>query len=115
MPRKYKNNQRETPRKTAYIIAEYTVREGVFRDIIKDIGTSGMFIRTKRPIAENQDIILEFPLFEFEHLVRIQGKVVRSTPNGFAVTFDEPIGGLTGKDGQFFKIVHEIDRKSSDS
>ena len=107
-------NQRQTPRRTAFIIAEYTVREGVFRDIIKNIGTSGMFIGTQRSVAEGQTIQLKFPLFEFDHLVQIQGKVVRNTPSGFAVTFDEPIAGLTGKDGQFFEIVHEIDRKASD-
>jgi hypothetical protein len=115
MPQNRTPNQRQTPRRTAFIIAEYTVREGVFRDIIKNIGTSGMFISTKRPVAENQPVVLKFPLFEFDHLVQIQGKVVRSSHHGFAVTFDEPISGLTGEDGQFFEIVHEIDRKSSDA
>jgi hypothetical protein len=114
MPRKQPPNQRDNPRRTSFIIAEYKVREGVFRDIIKNIGTSGMFISTKRSVAEGQNIILKFPLFEFEHLVQIQGTVVRKSPNGFAVSFDEPIAGLTGKNGQFFEIVHEINRKASD-
>ena len=90
------------------------MREGVFRDIIKNIGTSGMFINTRRSIAEGQTIVLKFPLFEFDQEVQKQGKVVRSGPHGFAVTFDEPIAGLTRKDGQFFDIVHEIDRTASD-
>jgi hypothetical protein len=109
-----KPNKRGTPRRTAFIIAEYTVREGVFRDIIKNIGPNGIFIGTKRRVAEDQTITLKFPLFEFDHLLQIQGTVVRRTPSGFAVSFDEPIAGLTGENGQFFDIVHEIDRKASD-
>ena len=44
-------NNRQYPRRTAYIIAEYIVIEGSFRDIIKNIGAGGLFIRTDRKIA----------------------------------------------------------------
>ena len=105
-----KQNRRRFPRRASYIIAEYSVKEGVFRDIVKSIGANGMFIGTRRSIVTGQSILLTFPLFDFEHKIQIQGNVVRTTPNGFAVQFDAPIAGLICKEGDFPNIVHEIDR-----
>ncbi len=103
-------SQREHPRRTAYIVAEYKVREGDFRDILKNIGAGGVFIKTQRSIAEGQPIEIEFPLFRFEETVKIKGTVVRSGPSGFAVQFDQPITDLISQDGQMPDIVHEGDR-----
>jgi hypothetical protein len=106
-------NLRNHLRRTSFIIVEYTVNEGTFRDIIKNIGANGMFVNTTRAIAEDQPIALRFPLFEFDHLIQVSGQVTRSNVTGFAVTFDQPIPGLICKDGQFPEIVHEIDRDTS--
>jgi hypothetical protein len=103
-------NQRQFPRRAAFIIAEYTVREGSYRDIIKNIGAKGLFIGTWRKIAEGQPIELCFPVFEFDNRLRIKGTVVHSSVKGFAVAFDEPIAGLICKEGEFPEIVHESDR-----
>ncbi len=106
--------KREHNRRTAYIVAEYTVKEGIFRDIIKNIGARGIFIGTQRLIADGQEIVLKFPLFSFEHVMQVKGHVVRSGPFGFAVNFDSPIDGLICKNGEFPEIVHEIDRNTTD-
>ena len=103
-------NLRRYPRRAAFIIAEYTVREGVFREIIKNIGATGVFIRTWRRVAEGQPIELKFPVFEFENQLQVSGSVVRSTSKGFSVVFDRPIDGLICKEGHFPEIVHEGDR-----
>ncbi len=103
-------NQRSHPRRTSFIIVEYTVKEGTFRDIIKNIGATGMFVNTTRAIAEDQAIELRFPLFEFDHPIQVAGQVARSIATGFAVIFDQPIPGLICKDGKFPEIVHEINR-----
>lgn len=104
-------DRRKYPRRAAYIIAEYTVREGTYRDLIKVIGAGGLFIWTSRKIADGQSIRLAFPLFQFNAVIRVSGKVVSKTPDGFAVAFDEPIDTLASKeDGQFPPIVHEGDR-----
>ena len=103
-------NQRQVPRRTAYIIAQYSVSEGTFRDIIRNIGPWGMFINTRRGIAGNQAIVVQFPLFKFDHDLQVSGRVVRSTPNGFAVLFDAQISELIAEDGRLHEIVHEIDR-----
>jgi hypothetical protein len=103
-------NQRRFPRRAAFIIANYSVREGDFRDIIKNIGATGVFISTWRHIAEDQPIELHFPVFEFDNLYRVTGTVVRSDRKGFSVVFDQPIDGLICKEGHFPEIVHESDR-----
>ena len=103
-------NLRRFPRRAAFIIAEYTVREGAFREIIKNIGATGVFIKTWRRIAEGQPIELKFPVFEFENQLQVTGRVVRSSQKGFSVVFDQPIDGLICKEGHFPEIVHESDR-----
>lgn len=101
------------PRRTSYIIAKYTVREGTFRDLIKNIGAGGLFIRTSRKVAQGQTIVVEFPLFQFEKNVRVTGQVIRRKRDGFAVVFDEPLKGLICDGGEFPEIVHEGDRTIS--
>jgi hypothetical protein len=108
--KKRHRNLRDNPRRTSYIVAEYRVQEGIFRDIMKNIGASGIFIKTQRAIAKGQSIELEFPLFRFEETIKAKGTVVRSGPTGFAVEFDEPIADLAGPEGQLSDIVHESDR-----
>ena len=103
-------NRRQFPRRPAFIIADYTVREGTFRDIIKNIGARGVFISTWRKIAQGQPIELSFPVFEFDDPLKVRGTVVRSSVKGFAVMFDQPIDGLICKEGEFPEIVHESER-----
>lgn len=104
------HNDREHDRRTSYIIVEYQVQEGIFRDILKNLGANGLFIKTKRGIMAGQSIELTFPLFEFDREVKVRGTVVRTGPMGFAVELDQPIEGLIADNGQLSQIVHEIDR-----
>ena len=110
---KYTPKRNTLPRRTSYIITEYTVKEGTFRDIIKNIGAGGLFVRTSRKVAVGQPIALQFPLFNFDQTIKVTGTVSRITHLGFAVTFDEPIEGLICKKGHFPEIVHESDRSPS--
>ena len=52
--------------------------------IVQDI-LSSMSLRDKAAIAnlDEGDIIVEFPLFDFEKTMRVTGTVVRSDYNGF--------------------------------
>ena len=106
----YTPKRNTLPRRTSYIIAKYTVKEGTFRDVIKNIGAGGLFVRTSRRIAVGQAITLQFPLFNFEQTIKVTGTVSRIAHLGFAVTFDEKIDGLICKKGHFPEIVHEGDR-----
>lgn len=105
-----KPNRHQNSRRTSYIIVKYTVKEGTYRDVIKNIGPGGLFVRTSRKIAGGQSIMLEFPLFRFDNTVQVSGKVVRSGSDGFAVAFDALLEALTCKEGEFPEIVHEINR-----
>jgi len=105
-------SRRQYPRRTAYIIAEYTVLEGNFRDIIKNIGAGGLFIRTERNIAVGQPILTKFPLYNFDNTLEASGRVVRRDHDGFAVTFTKPVSGLICKEGHFPEIFHEGDQSS---
>ena len=100
-------NNRQYPRRTAYIIVEYTVLEGCFRDIIKNIGAGGLFIRTDRKIAVGQPILTKFPLFNFDKTLQVSGRVVRRDPDGLAVTFTETVSGLICREGHFPEIFRE--------
>lgn len=106
----HNQNQRRFPRRTAFIIAKYTVKEGTFRDIIKNIGATGIFINTSRGVSQDQSIELQFPVFEFDNQLLVKGSVVRCTQRGFSVVFDQPIEGLICKEGHFPEIVHESNR-----
>ena len=105
-------NRHEYPRRTAYIIAKYTTKEGTHRDLIKNIGAGGLFVKTSRRISLGQSITLEFPLFQFDKPIQVTGQVVRRDSDGFAVEFDEPLDDLVCEDGEFPEIVHEGDRSS---
>jgi Tfp pilus assembly protein PilZ len=97
-------------RRASYIIAKYTVSEGTYRDVIKNIGAGGLFIRTSRKIAAGQAIVLEFPVFSFDTTIQVSGRVTRQDRHGFAVVFDEPVKALIGDGGEVPRIVHEGDR-----
>ena len=102
--------KRQYPRRTAYIIGEYTVLEGTFRDFIRNIGAGGLFIATDRKVAVGQPVSIKFPLFNFDNPVQITGRAVRRDKDGLAVTFNEAIEGLICKEGHFPEIVQEGDR-----
>ena len=104
------NQAREFDRRTSFIIVEYEVKEGRFRDILKNIGPKGLFIGTRRVIETDQDITLRFPLFSFDQRIEVKGRVTRTTPHGFAVALDEALDGLLLENGRLSDIVHEIDR-----
>lgn len=100
-------NRRLHPRRAAFIIAEYTIKEGTFRDVIKNISADGLFVTTWRSVVADQPILLRFPLFQLDHTIQVSGKVVRTERDGFAVAFDDPITGLTCKEGMLPEIVHQ--------
>jgi len=86
--------QRQYPRRTAFIIAENTTSEEKSCDVIKNISAGGLFVRTWQKVAVGRTITLQFPQFNFEKTIQVSGIVSRIEPMGFAVTFENPIEGL---------------------
>ncbi len=44
------------PRRTSYSIAKYTVSEGTFRDLIKNIGVGGLFFRLRERLPKDRPL-----------------------------------------------------------
>ena len=107
------DNKRQHPRKAAFIIAEYTTQKGAFKDILKNISADGLFVKTWRKFEYGTPIVIRFPLFSFDQIIQVYGKVIRNDHNGFAVSFNKPIKGLVCKEGHLPEIVHESDRQLS--
>jgi hypothetical protein len=84
-------NRRQYDRHPAQFSAKYTVRQGTFRDLIRNICARGIFVSTRRKIALGQSIDLQFPVFAFKRRISVAGKIVRCNASGFAVVFDQPI------------------------
>ena len=108
--RKRSDNRRQYMRQASFIVAEYTVQEGTYQDVIKNLSAGGLYIETKRKVRVGQPIILDFPLFKFKKIIEAHAKIVRANNKGFAVNFLNPINDLICEDGQFPDIVHEVDR-----
>ena len=102
-------DHRDFPRRAAFLVAEYRTDEGTFRDVIKDISANGLFVKTWRKFVAEEPVLIRFPLFRPDQMIQVSGKIVRNDYDGFAVSFDEPILGLTCKDG----YLPEIERDGS--
>lgn len=84
-------NRRRHPRRMALFSAKYTVKEGTYRDLIKDIGAAGVFVFSRQKINQGRTINLQIPIFVFGKRLSLMGAVVRCNAKGFAVMFDKPI------------------------
>jgi hypothetical protein len=85
------SNQRKFPRYAALFDAKYTIASGTFKDSVNNVSAGGIYIRTPKPIEQGQRIRLRFPIFAFDRRPSVEGLVVRSEQEGFAVKFDLPI------------------------
>ena len=94
-------HRREYPRYTAVFSTKYTVKEGMFRDLIINIGAGGVFVSTRRKIIQGRSINIQFPIFAFEKWLSIMGTVVRCDSKGFAVMFNEAMEVKILNEGRF--------------
>ena len=104
------NDKRRYARHAAPFSAKYSVKEGTFRDLIRNIGAGGMFVSSRRKIQLDQPISIRFPTFAFENRFYATGMIVRCNEEGFAVMFNEPIEEKLSMEGQFPGILSERDR-----
>lgn len=108
-------HRRQYPRYTAVFTTKYTVKEGTFRDLIKDVGAGGVFISTRKKIVQGRSINIQFPVFAFGKRLSIIGTIVRCESNGFAVMFNEAIDVKLFEDGGFPGNVAEGTRPTIDA
>ncbi|PIE67049.1 MAG: hypothetical protein CSA23_06175 [Deltaproteobacteria bacterium] len=103
-------HRRQYPRYAAVFSTKCSAKEGKFRDLTRDVGAGGVFIRTKQRVRQGGRINIQFPIFAFEKNLSLIGTVVRSEPEGLAVMFDEAIDVRLFKDGRFPGNMKEDER-----
>jgi hypothetical protein len=94
-------HRREYRRYTAVFSTKYTVKEGTYRDVIKNIGAGGVYISTRRKLIQGRSINIQFPIFAFGKWLSIMGIIVRCDSTGFAVKFHEAMDVKILNEGQF--------------
>lgn len=82
--RSFKN--RKHHRKPYFMAVDYATGNRAYRDFIRDISSSGVFIETRRRFLAGQEIIMSV-LFPNRSYQIITGEVVRITPHGIGVRF----------------------------
>lgn len=84
--------QRSHMRLNCRIPVDYVVNQRSYRDFIENISQKGAYIGTHQAHEVGEDIVMTFMWKGVSGPpVKSSGKVVRSTPSGFAVLFQEPI------------------------
>ena len=106
-------HRRQYTRYTAVFSAKYTASEGKFRDLTRDVGAGGVFIRTQRKIKQGRRINVQFPVFAFEQRLSLMGTVLRCEPEGIAVIFEEAMDVALFKDGHFPGNITEGSRSTT--
>jgi hypothetical protein len=88
------DEEREHARKDLSVYALFWLDDNFFRDYIKNISTGGLFLETKTPVTVDETVTITFALSENEDPIQVEGEIVRITPNGFGVKFNEPLTTL---------------------
>jgi len=86
--------KRSHSRMPCSIVVDYSTGSVSHRDFILNISAGGAFIETQQPVSVGREITLSFLLFSRENPIRITGKIVRASRNGFAVQFSRTIEDL---------------------
>ena len=92
--RKSNFGKREHARKDLSIYATFWVGSYFFRDYLKNISNSGLFLQTNIPVYIGGTVTISFSLSENEGPIKVEGEIVRKDHNGFGVKFNEPLTAL---------------------
>jgi len=67
----------------------------VYRDQIKNISQSGVFIDARRPIFVGEEILMDFKIEGVDIALKIKGKVVQASSRGVGIEFKNVDPGLS--------------------
>jgi type IV pilus assembly protein PilZ len=85
------DDKRGHARKDISIFATFWSCGYFFRDHIKNISASGLFIETNIPVPVGVTITISFALSEYAGPIKVEGEIVRIDSNGFGMKFNEPL------------------------
>jgi len=80
---------REHNRQACLIAVDYSTQDRFFKDFIQDISAGGVFIETREPFEQGQNIALTFSIPNSQVPFRVSGEIARSTSDGIAVKFEQ--------------------------
>ena len=78
---------RQHDRKTFFMIVDYIVGDRYYRDFIQDMSSTGVFIKTSKAFSLGRNILMTFMAPDNQKPFKINGEVVRVTPDGIGVKF----------------------------
>jgi hypothetical protein len=78
--------KRRHPRMPCSAPIEYTARDRTFRNLSRDISTSGLFVETWDAFSVGETIAMALPL-EKQEPIQLTGKVVRIDKQGIGIEF----------------------------
>jgi uncharacterized protein (TIGR02266 family) len=79
--------KRKHDRKPFLMVVDYSTKDHVYKDFIRNISAGGVFIETRMPFTVGKEVSLTFPIPNSQKHIKIIGEVVRTTPHGVGVKF----------------------------
>ena len=77
--------RRKYPRKTYFMEVNFATPERASSGFIQNISSDGLFVETKEPHTVGQNLTLSFRLPNTEEHIKINGEIVRVSPQGIGV------------------------------
>lgn len=81
------NEKRERHRKHQHIKAEVSYNSRAVKGIIENISPVGAFLSARQFHPPGSEIILSFPILNFEFPVKLKAEVIRISPRGMGLRF----------------------------
>ena len=77
--------RRKYSRKTYFMEVNFATPDSASSGYIQNISSDGLFVETKEPLSVGQHIILSFRLPSSKEHIKINGEIVRISPQGIGV------------------------------
>ncbi len=85
---KLSKERRRHTRKPFITVVDFASQGRAYREFIKDISGSGVYIQTSRPFSVGQDVVLTFPFPDSQKHVKITARIARVNDTGIGVQFN---------------------------
>ena len=85
---KLPKERRRHTRKSFITVVDFASQGRFYREFIKDISGSGLYIQTTRPFSVGQDVVLTFPFPDSQKHVKITARIARVTDEGIGLQFN---------------------------
>jgi Tfp pilus assembly protein PilZ len=80
-------HRRGGAREPCFLAVDYATQGRVFKDFVRNVSSTGVFIETSEPFTVGEEITLTFSSGSDEGPVKITGEIVRSGSGGIGVRF----------------------------